>query len=116
MYVNTRDMNKKEPGSRCCASLLTDSLSPAETTALATLFRVLGDASRLKILNLMSQQPNQEVCACQLTEPLGLSQPTISHHLKVMYQARLLTKERRGTWIYYQIVPEQLAALRHALT
>jgi ArsR family transcriptional regulator, arsenate/arsenite/antimonite-responsive transcriptional repressor len=70
---------------------------------------------RLQILSLIAAQPTQEVCACELVETLGLSQPTLSHHLKVLYEAGLLEKERRGTWIYYRIVQEQLASLRDVL-
>lgn len=116
MYVNIRVMTIRQPRFQCCASLLSDSFDAKTAQDLATLFRVLGDASRLQILNLIAKQPEQEVCACQLTESLELSQPTISHHLKVMYQAGLLAKERRGVWIYYRILPEQLKALRLALS
>jgi ArsR family transcriptional regulator len=67
------------------------------------------------MLSLIAAQPSQEVCACELVESLGLSQPTVSHHLKVLYEAGLLAKERRGTWIYYRIVQDRLVALREAL-
>ena len=83
---------------------------------LAALFRVLSEPARLQMLSLIAAQPNQEVCACELVDSLGLSQPTISHHLKVMYEAGLLEKERRGTWIYYRIVQGRLAALRDVLS
>jgi ArsR family transcriptional regulator, arsenate/arsenite/antimonite-responsive transcriptional repressor len=83
---------------------------------LASLFRVLGEPARLNMLSLIAAQPNQEVCACELVEALGLAQPTVSHHLKVMYEAGLLERERRGTWIYYRIVQAQLAILRSALS
>jgi ArsR family transcriptional regulator len=68
------------------------------------------------MLSLIAVQANREVCACELVEPLGLAQPTVSHHLKVMYQAGLLERERRGTWIYYRILPEKLAMLREVLS
>jgi ArsR family transcriptional regulator len=68
------------------------------------------------MLSLIAAQSNQEVCACELAETLGLSQPTISHHLKVMYEAGVLEKERRGTWIYYRIVQDRLVALRDILS
>jgi ArsR family transcriptional regulator, arsenate/arsenite/antimonite-responsive transcriptional repressor len=99
----------------CCPPLLDGKLEPEEAVQLATLFRVLGEPARLRMLSLIAAQPNQEVCACELVESLGLSQPTISHHLKVMYEAGLLEKERRGTWIYYRIVQNRLAALRDVL-
>ncbi|MBW4444266.1 MAG: metalloregulator ArsR/SmtB family transcription factor [Plectolyngbya sp. WJT66-NPBG17] len=100
----------------CCPPLLRGKLTPDEATQLAVIFRVLGEPARLQLLNLIAAQSTQEVCACELVETLGLAQPTVSHHLKVMYEAGLLEKERRGTWIYYRIVPERLTALRDVLS
>jgi ArsR family transcriptional regulator len=100
----------------CCPPLLAGRLKPQEATQLASIFRVLGDPARLQILSLIAAQPSQEVCACELVETLGLAQPTVSHHLKVLYEAGLLTKERRSTWIYYRILPEKLSVLRDALS
>ncbi|MEI6428924.1 MAG: metalloregulator ArsR/SmtB family transcription factor [Pseudanabaena sp. ELA607] len=109
-------MMKSAPVSfACCPPLLDVNLTPEEVVQLAALFRVLSEPARLQMLSLIAAQPNQEVCACELVESLGLSQPTISHHLKVMYEAGLLAKERRGTWIYYRIVQEQLASLKNLL-
>jgi len=99
----------------CCPPLLAGRLTSNEANYLATIFRVLGESARLQILSLIAAQPSQEVCACELVETLGLAQPTVSHHLKVLYEAGLLTKERRGTWIYYRLLPEKLAMLRDAL-
>lgn len=104
------------PDGRCCPPLLAGPLSVEQATSLAVLFRVLGEPVRLQMLSLIAAQPNQEVCACELVETLGLSQPTISHHLKVMYEAGLLDRERRKTWIYYRVVRAQLASLRHVLS
>ncbi len=101
---------------RCCPPLLKGRITAEDTSYLAAIFRVLGEPARLQILSLISAQPSQEVCACELVETLGLAQPTVSHHLKVLYEAGLLTKERRGTWIYYRILPEKLAMLRDALS
>ena len=100
----------------CCPPLLAGRLNPEEATQLASIFRVLGEPARLQILSLIAAQPSQEVCACELVETLGLAQPTVSHHLKVLYEAGLLTKERRSTWIYYRILPEKLSVLRDALS
>jgi ArsR family transcriptional regulator, arsenate/arsenite/antimonite-responsive transcriptional repressor len=99
----------------CCPPLLAGRLTTTEANQLAVMFRVLGEPARLQLLNLIAAQPSGEVCACELVETLGLAQPTVSHHLKVMYDAGLLTKERRGTWIYYRIVSAQLEALRSIL-
>ena len=108
-------MNKSKPKDTCCASLLAGRLTPDKAVDLAAIFRVLGEPARLQMLSLIALQPKQEVCACELAEPLGLSQPTVSHHLKVMYKAGLLGRERRGTWIYYRLLPEKLAMLRELL-
>lgn len=83
---------------------------------MAALFRALGEPARLRLISLIAAQPEGEVCACDLVEPLGLAQPTVSHHLKVLYEVGLLEKERRGTWIYYRIVSERLVELQNALT
>jgi ArsR family transcriptional regulator len=116
MYVNIRAMKLTESPISCCPPLLAGKLTPEEAVSLAVIFRVLGEPARLQMLSLIAIQPNQEVCACELVESLGLSQPTISHHLKVMYEAGLLAKERRGTWIYYRIVQARLTALRDVLS
>lgn len=105
-----------QPSTVCCPPLLAGNLTVAEATGVAVLFRVLGEPARLQLLSLIAAQPSGEVCACELVESLGLSQPTVSHHLKVMYEAGLLAKERRGTWIYYRIVQAQLASLREVLS
>lgn len=98
-----------------CQPLLSSGLTPEVAAQLAILFRVLGEPARLQLLSLIAAQPSGEVCACELVEVLGLSQPTVSHHLKVMYQAGVLTKERRGNWIYYRIVQDRLVELRRFL-
>ena len=112
MYVNIGAMKSSKLPIPCCPPLLAGKLTPEEAVQLAALFRVLGEPARLQMLSLIAAQSNQEVCACELVESLGLSQPTISHHLKVMYEVGLLEKERRGTWIYYRIVQDRLAALK----
>lgn len=101
--------------SACCSPLLSALIQPAEAEGMASLFRVLGEPARLRLLSLIAAQPHQEACVCQLTEPLALSQPTVSHHLKVLYEAGLLSRERRGAWVYYHLVPERLEALQQAL-
>jgi ArsR family transcriptional regulator, arsenate/arsenite/antimonite-responsive transcriptional repressor len=100
----------------CCSPLLAGQLTSDDAAQMAALFRVLGEPARLQLLSFIAAQPGNEACVCQLIQPLGLSQPTISHHLKVLYEAGLLQKERRGNWIYYQVIPERIAALRNALT
>jgi ArsR family transcriptional regulator len=109
-------MKLSKPAVSCCSSLLTGRLTIDEAIPLAAICRVLGEPVRLQMLSLIAAQPSREVCACELAQPLGLSQPTVSHHLKVMYEAGLLKRERRGTWIYYQILPEKLVMLRESLS
>jgi ArsR family transcriptional regulator len=100
---------------QCCGPLLRTPLSHAEAEQLAAAFKVVADAARLRLLSLIASKPAGEACACELVEPLGLSQPTVSHHLKVLHGAGLLERERRGIWIYYRLVPERLEVLRDAL-
>lgn len=98
-----------------CPTVLRGRLKKADAEQLALGFRAIADPGRLQLLNFIAAQPSGEACVCHLTKPLDVKQPTVSHHLKVLYEARLLDRERRGTWVYYRIVPERLAALRDAL-
>lgn len=100
----------------CCPPLVLQHLSPVEAEQLAAMFRVLGDPSRLQLLSLIASQPTGAACVCELIEPLGLSQPTVSHHLKVLFEAGFLTKERRGTWMYYRVVAQTVQSLCATLT
>ncbi len=116
MYVNIKNMKIAKPTLACCSPLLAGQLTADEASNLAAIFRVLGEPVRLQMLSLIAAQPNREVCACELAEPLKISQPTVSHHLKVMYESGLLDRERRGVWIYYRVLPEKLTLLRQALS
>jgi len=75
----------------------------------------LGDPARLQILSLIADAPEGEVCVCEFVGPLGKSQPTVSHHLKVLGDAGLVEGDRRGKWVWYRLVPERLAALQAAI-
>jgi ArsR family transcriptional regulator, arsenate/arsenite/antimonite-responsive transcriptional repressor len=86
-----------------------------EAERLAEAIGVLADPARLQLLSLLAAEPGGEACVCDLIEPLGLSQPTVSHHLKVLHHAGLVEREQRGRWAYYRLVPERLAGLRRAL-
>ena len=99
----------------CCAPLASTALPAADAAPLATAFAALGDPVRLRLVSLMMTAPEGCVCACDLVEPVGKSQPTVSHHLKVLREAGLVTGTRRGTNIWYAVVPEQVAALRAVL-
>ena len=93
----------------CCAPLTREPLKQTDAVDLAPLFKALGDPVRLRLLSLIACHDGGEACVCDLTEAFDLSAPTISHHLKVLRQAGLITAERRGTWIYYRISPEVIA-------
>ena len=82
---------------------------------LAGLLRVLADPARLRILSLLQAQPSHEACVCHVTDFLGLGQPTVSHHLRVLFDAGLVQRERRGNWVYYRAVPGALDSLRSAV-
>lgn len=97
----------------CCTPLLTVPLPESEATDLAGLFKALSDPARLRLLSLISERG--DVCACDLVAPLGLAQPTVSHHLKVLFEADLLDRERRGRWIHYRVKEATVEALRTAL-
>ncbi len=100
----------------CCSIAASGNLNPDAAEQIAALFRILGEPARLQLFSFIATHPAGEACVCELTEPMGLSQPTVSHHLKVMYEAGLLQKERRGNWMYYKAVPEQIEVLKSALS
>jgi ArsR family transcriptional regulator, arsenate/arsenite/antimonite-responsive transcriptional repressor len=100
----------------CCAPLVAEVPDGAASEQLAVAFRALGDPVRLRLLGMLLTAEGGQVCACDLAEPLGRAQPTISHHLKVLREAGLVTAERRGTNIWYAARLDQFAALRGVLT
>jgi ArsR family transcriptional regulator, arsenate/arsenite/antimonite-responsive transcriptional repressor len=107
MYVNILTID-------CCTPLLEERLDAGEAARLAERFRALGDPVRLRLLSLIAERG--EVCACELVGALPVSQPTLSHHLKVLHEVGLLDRERRGRWIYYRVRFDAVAALSVALT
>lgn len=100
----------------CCPPVLQGALSKAHAEELAALLKALADPARLRVLSFIAAQPGGEACVCHVIGPVGLSQPTVSHHLKLLHQAGLLEREKRGTWVYYRVVPERLESIRAALT
>lgn len=98
-----------------CPPLLQSALDRDQAEELAAALRVLADPARLRLLSLIQAQPDGEACVCHLTAPLGLAQPTVSHHLKMLLSAGLVTREQRGSWAYFRVVPEALVALRALL-
>jgi ArsR family transcriptional regulator len=99
----------------CCAPVTDEILDGAQAEVLARSFAALADPIRLRLLSLVASAGADEVCACDLVEPSGRSQPTVSHHMKVLVDAGLVSREKRGLWVWYRVVPERLEALRAAL-
>lgn len=99
----------------CCSPLTDQRLSKPNTEQLAIGFAALSDPIRLKVFNIIASSPTEEVCACNLVKPVGRSQPTVSHHLKVLREAGLITSTKRGTWVWYRINTERLSELRDVL-
>jgi ArsR family transcriptional regulator, arsenate/arsenite/antimonite-responsive transcriptional repressor len=104
-----------KPIAACCEPLLDAPLSATEAEDLAAAFRVLADPARLRLFSLVASAGAGEACACDLVEPLGKSQPTVSHHLSVLTEAGLLTREKRGRWAWYRANPDRLNVLRDVL-
>lgn len=104
---------EKDAAGFCCAPL-SSALSEPEADELAHTFSALADPVRLRLLSLIASA--DEVCACDLTGPVARSQPTVSHHTKVLADAGLIVGEKRGRWVYWRAVPERVAALRSSLT
>jgi ArsR family transcriptional regulator len=108
-------MSMKPRVAGCCTPLLRTRIGRDDAEELATAFKAIADPGRLRLLSHIAGQPGAEACVCNLVGPLGLAQPTVSHHLRVLTEAGLLTRERRGTWMFYRLVPERVDALRQAL-
>jgi ArsR family transcriptional regulator len=95
----------------CCTPLVREPVDERQAKALAGVFKALADPARFRLFSLIASHAGGEVCVCDLTPAFDLTQPTISHHLRVLREAGLVNCERRGTWVYYWIVPETVAAL-----
>ena len=100
---------------QCCPSLLSSLLDPSQASELAAGFTALADPVRLRVLSILAASPEGEVCVCDFVEPLGKSQPTVSHHLKILSDAGLVHGDRRGKWVWYSLDRMRLADLRSAL-
>jgi ArsR family transcriptional regulator len=99
----------------CCEPVLQEPIDVAEADELASGFKLLADPIRLRIISLIANAPNGELCACDLPAVLGRSQPTVSHHLSLLAEAGLLTREQRGKWAWFRVESERVAVLRDAL-
>lgn len=105
-----RPAAEAEPGVPCCPPLTSPDLSAEDAQTMAAMFRALGDPVRVLLFSRVASNPDGEVCVCDLGD-LGVSQPTVSHHLKKLRDAGLVLSERRGTWVYYRVAPGVLARM-----
>jgi len=112
MIDTSMTVNTKTP--ECCASVVAAPLAEADAEQLASTFAALADPVRLRLFSMIASC--DEVCSCELLEPLGKSQPTISHHTKALAEAGLIVGEKRGRWVYWRAVPDRLDQLRQTLT
>jgi ArsR family transcriptional regulator len=102
-------------GAVCCTPLVREPLDAAQAEELAHTLKALADPARLRLLSIVAASQNEEACVCDLTEPIGLSQPTVSHHLRVLTDAGFLTRSKRGTWAYFKLVPGALDRMSQLL-
>lgn len=98
----------------CCSGVLAAPLDAQQAEDLARAFAALADPVRIRLLSMIAAAG--EVCSCDLLEPLGKAQPTVSHHTKVLVDAGIIAGEKRGRWVWWRVVPERVAVLQHALT
>ena len=99
-----------------CAPFLREPITASQAVGLARLLKALADPTRLRLVSMVAAHEGGEACVCDLTEPLGLTQPTISHHLKILVDAGIFTRDKRGVWAYYALVPSALDALSAVLS
>jgi len=99
----------------CCTPLLREPITASQAADLARLLKALADPTRLRLVSMVAAHDGGEACVCDLTEPLGLTQPTISHHLKILVEAGIFTRDKRGVWAYYALVPSAMDALSAVL-
>jgi ArsR family transcriptional regulator, arsenate/arsenite/antimonite-responsive transcriptional repressor len=104
-----------DASAQCCPSVLASPLDTTEAARLALGFTALADPVRLQVLSILAASPEGEVCVCDFVEPLGKSQPTVSHHMKILADAGLVHGERRSKWVYYSLDRRRLASLRAAI-
>jgi ArsR family transcriptional regulator len=116
MPTRTLPLLTTDAAAFCCVPLTGDVITAGDAEQLARRFKALGDPTRVRLLSLISAHDGGEACICDLTDPVGLSQPTVSHHMKQLADAGLVTREQRGKWAYYRIVDDALIALAAAIS
>ncbi|MGV1007283.1 MAG: ArsR/SmtB family transcription factor [Dermatophilaceae bacterium] len=95
----------------CCSPVVGEVMTASQAETLAVALKAVADPVRLRLISLVAAHQQAEACVCDLTDPVGLSQPTVSHHLKILVDAGILTREQRGRWAYYRLVPDTLTRL-----
>lgn len=113
--VTTIDAERPASALTCCEPLVKQPLGQGEAERIAMILKALADPARLRLLSIVASSADQEACVCDLIEPIGLSQPTVSHHLKVLTEAGFLLRSKRGTWAYYRLQEGALGAVAHVL-
>jgi ArsR family transcriptional regulator len=116
MSSSTLPLATPQGEAACCPPLVREASEPEAARDLARVFKALGDPTRVQLLSIVAAHDGGEACVCDLTDPVGLSQPTVSHHLKILVDAGLLTREQRGRWAYYSLVPGALDRLARGLS
>jgi len=114
--MSTRIELRVTPAGACCSPLTGGALDQESARQLATIFKALGDPTRVRLVSLIAAAEGAEACICDLTDPVGLSQPTVSHHMKVLAEAGLITREQRGKWAYFRLVGDAFDALVAAIS
>ncbi|MEO6826748.1 MAG: metalloregulator ArsR/SmtB family transcription factor [Microbacteriaceae bacterium] len=99
----------------CCSPITREAISAENADKVARILKAIADPARLKLISMVAAHEDAEACVCDLTEPLGLGQPTVSHHLKILVDAGILSRDKRGTWAYYTLVPGALDSLARLL-
>lgn len=100
----------------CCSPVVGEVITLVAAEALARSLKAIADPTRLRLVSLVAAHEGQEACVCDLTEPVGLSQPTVSHHLKILVEAGVLARQQRGKWAYYRLLPDALTDLARLIT
>lgn len=113
--MNTAPTVEASPAGSCCPTGAGPALDATRAHDIARVLKALSDPNRLRLLSIVKAGDGGEACVCDLTEPLDLGQPTVSHHLKILVDAGLLKREKRGTWSYYSLVPGGLEAASHSI-
>ena len=101
-------LNQRDSLTECCSPVVREVITATQAETLASALKAIAEPTRLRLISLVAAHEDQEACVCDLTDPVGLSQPTVSHHLKVLVDAGILTREQRGKWAYYRLVPNTL--------